>query len=178
MKIEASLLRPVVDISADIDFCVDPHLHAAVNIPPLKVDVSPIPFDLTGGLKPQLHLAVSSIPISLTNKVFIFGVQVATISSSGSLGGFSADLTGSIGFNMNGSLGEISATAQLQDPITMNLDGCLQGVARLNPENLQTPDCCEGYREPVCCSCHVHKDHRFCEKTCGCHAHDRGPKPE
>ncbi|HZF13681.1 MAG TPA: hypothetical protein VFE33_33225 [Thermoanaerobaculia bacterium] len=177
MKIEASLLRPVVDITADVDFCVNPHLNAVVNIPPLQIDVLKIPFDLAGGLNvPQL--IVPPIPIHLTNSVVIFGLQIATINSNGSIGGFSAHLAGPIGLTMNGSLGGITATAQLREPIAMNLDGCLQGVARLNPKNLQTPDCCEGYREPLCCSCHVHKDHKYCEKTCGCYTHDRGPEPE
>jgi hypothetical protein len=176
MKIQASLLRPVVDITADVDFCVNPHLSAAVNIPPLQIDVSKVPFNLAGGLNVP-KLAVSQIPIQLTTFGFIFGLPIA-ITSVGHMGGFSAQLAGPIGLNMSGSLGGITATAQLREPIAMNLDGCLQGVARLNPENLQIPDCCEGYREPLCCSCHIHKDHKYCEKTCGCHTHDRGLQPE
>jgi hypothetical protein len=176
MRIEASLLRPAVDITADFDFCVNPHLNAAVNIPPLQVDVSKVPFDLAGELNvPKLD--VSQIPLQLTTFGFIFGLPIA-ITSVGHLGGFSAQLAGPIAFNMSGSLGGIAATAQLRDPITMSLGGCLQGVARLNPENLQIPDCCEGYREPLCCTCHIHKDHKYCEKTCGCHIHGGGRGPE
>jgi hypothetical protein len=176
MKIQASLLRPVVDITADIDFCVNPHLNAAVNIPPLQIDVSKVPFNLHGQLDVP-DLTVSSIPIQLATYFTIFGLSF-TVHSNGSLGGFSTHLANPIALGLSGSLGGINATVQLREPITMNLDGCLQGVARLNPENLQIPNCCEGYREPLCCSCHVHKDHRYCEKTCGCHTHDRGSGAE
>src|SRR5438105_582655 len=98
MKIEASLLRPVVDITADVDFCVDPHLNAVVNIPPLQIDVSKVPLNLTGGLNiQQLQLGVSPIPIQLTTSVAIFGLSIPIATSNGSIGGFSAQLAGSIG---------------------------------------------------------------------------------
>ena len=79
MKIQASLLRPVVDITADVDFCMDPHLKATVNIPPLQIDVSKVPFNLAGGLNvPKLD-----VPATASAANVGFNVRAHTIAKAG-----------------------------------------------------------------------------------------------
>ena len=134
MKIEGSLLRPVVDISGDLDLCARPKVSGKVAIP-------------------ELDVAVTAIPINLTTKIQIFGITILKALTSGSLGGFG---------------GTVSTPPD--KPLTLDVDGCLQAVARLNPKNLQLPVCCEGYKEPVCCCCEVHKAHQYCVPQCKCQA--------
>lgn len=209
MKISASLLRPMVEVTADGDFCISPHLSAVIKVPPVEADVSKIPVAVAGKVGiPDVKIQTSEIPVhvsasgqvpitlhvpqitaSVGIEFTVFGVtyypHISTIldpftaqanvgpialSASGAVGGISATThaEGPVDVDMNGTLGGFTAHAQMREPVTMAIDGCLKGLARLNPDNLQIPKCCEGYREPVCCSCHVHKDHGYCDKSCGC----------
>lgn len=210
MKISGSLLRPIVDITADGDCCIDAKGEASVQVPPIKAEVSKIPVGIEGAVTvPEIAVNVDPVPVSMTATVepipvvfdipaisgaatiesIVFGIHVGTFNvtanmnpftmkghvgpigmgAGGTLGGINgaAQVKEPIAIKANGSMGGFTADARLEKPITMSLDACVKGAARLNPENLQVPRCCEGYK-PVACSCHIHKDHAYCDERCRC----------
>jgi hypothetical protein len=166
-------------------------LEATAAIPDVSIHAAPIPVQIAGSAAiDPIHLNVGAISGTLTTFATVLGIDIDIGGVKVNLNPFSATVTpGKIALSGNGTLGPITATthlagpvtgavhgaieaftarAQILGPIEMNVDGCIKGVARLNPENLQLPGCCEGYKEPVCCPCHVHKDHRYCDKHCAC----------
>ncbi|HEX3481518.1 MAG TPA: hypothetical protein VHT91_41185 [Kofleriaceae bacterium] len=166
-------------------------LEATAAIPDVSIHAAPIPVQIAGSAAiDPIHLNVGAINGTLTTFATVLGIDIDIGGVKVNLNPFSATVTpGKIALSGNGTLGPITATthlagpvtgavqgaieaftarAQILGPIEMNVDGCIKGVARLNPENLQLPGCCEGYKEPVCCPCHVHKDHRYCDKHCAC----------
>lgn len=148
MKIVASLLRPMVKVSGDGDFCLRPELSAAVRVPPVEVRVSEVPFGATGTVTvPDAGVSVSAIPVDLTIGQVILGQQVG-VSVTGTIGGFSAGihLPSPIAVGLHGSLGGLHAAMHVREPVTATAEGCIQGVARLNPHHLQVPTCCEGFK--------------------------------
>jgi hypothetical protein len=145
MKLEASLLRPIIDIIGNADFCTELNLDSKITIPKLDVNVD---------------LEISKIPVNLTVKYWIglfnwFGWYENWLLLSGSIGeiGLKGPITISTG----------------DKPIDMTLGGCMTGIARINPLKPIAPrPCCDDYQVPVSCQCEVHRDHNYCDPNCKC----------
>jgi len=152
MKLEASLLRPFIDITGNADFCVTP--NAKVSIQELDVKVPP--------LNMHADITVPQIPIYASIDTWVLGLHTVTAIVNGTFGGFTVSVTG--------GTDEITIVTHTPPKLPITIDGCLQGVTRLNPKRLQLPsgDCCKGYAVPEPCSCEVHKSHAYCSPECKC----------
>lgn len=143
MKLEASLLRPIIDIVGNADFCTELNLKSKIKIPELTTTLP--------GIAP-IH-----VDIKIQTNSVLFG-WVDWLKIQGDIGPINPS-------------GPLTISTPPNKDIELNIEhGCISGVARVNPKKLLVPPCCleKGFKVSVDCGCEVHKDHNYCDSKCKC----------